>query len=87
LDATEKKKKARKALVIPYGGSGGVVAAHVDPGSIRGLALERDGADVGPLHKTHGDERAADWARAAVPFVLRMTHEEAGETRTVPGFR
>ena len=87
LDATEKKKKARKALVIPYGGSGGVVAAHVDPGSIRGLALERDGADVGPLHKTHGDERAADWARAAVPFVLRMTHEVAGETLTVPGFR
>lgn len=87
LDATEKKKKARKALVIPYGGSGGVVAAHIDPGSIRGLALERDGADVGPLHKTHGDERAADWARAAVPFVLRMTHEVAGETLTVPGFR
>ena len=87
LDATGKKKKARKALVIPYGGSGGVVAAHVDPGSIRGLALERDGADVGPLHKTHGDERAADWARAAVPFVLRMTHEVAGETLTVPGFR
>lgn len=87
LDATEKKKKARKALVIPYGGSGGVVAAHVDPGSIRGLALERDGADVGPLHKTHGDERAADWARAAVPFVLRMTREVAGETLTVPGFR
>jgi hypothetical protein len=49
--------------------------------------LERDGADVGPLHKTHGDERAADWARAAVPFVLRMTHEVAGETLTVPGFR
>lgn len=87
LDATEKKKKARKALVIPYGGSGGVVAAHIDPGSIRGLALERDGADVGPLHKTHGDERAADWARAAVPFVLRMTREVAGETLTVPGFR
>lgn len=87
LDATGKKKKARKALVIPYGGSGGVVAAHIDPGSIRGLALERDGADVGPLHKTHGDERAADWARAAVPFVLRMTHEVAGETLTVPGFR
>ena len=87
LDATEKKKKARKALVIPHGGSGGVVAAHIDPGSIRGLALERDGADVGPLHKTHGDERAADWARAAVPFVLRMTHEVAGETLTVPGFR
>jgi NAD(P)-dependent dehydrogenase (short-subunit alcohol dehydrogenase family) len=87
LDATGKKKKARKALVIPYGGSGGVVAAHIDPGSIRGLALERDGADVGPLHKTHGDERAADWARAAVPFVLRMTREVAGETLTVPGFR
>ena len=87
LDATEKKKKARKALVIPYGGSGGVVAAHIDPGSIRGLALERDGADVGPLHKTHGDERAADWARSAVPFVLRMTREVAGETLTVPGFR
>jgi len=86
LDATEKKKKARKALVIPCG-SGGVVAAHIDPGSIRGLALERDGADVGPLHKTHGDERAADWARAAVPFVLRMTREVAGETLTVPGFR
>jgi hypothetical protein len=49
--------------------------------------LERDGADVGPLHKTPGDERAADWARAAVPFVLRMTHEVAGETLTVPGFR
>jgi NAD(P)-dependent dehydrogenase (short-subunit alcohol dehydrogenase family) len=72
---------------FPYGGSGGVVAAHIDPGSIRGLALERDGADVGPLHKTHGDERAADWARAAVPFVLRMTREVAGETLTVPGFR
>ena len=80
-------RKKEKTLVIPYGGSGGVVAAHIDPGSIRGLALERDGADVGPLHKTHGDERAADWARAAVPFVLRMTHEVAGETLHVPGFR
>ena len=45
------------------------------------------GADVGPVHKTHGDERAADWARAAVPFVLQMTHEAAGETVRVPGFR
>ena len=71
----------------PYGGSGGVVAALLDPGRIPGLALERDGADVGPLHKTHGDALAADWARAAVPFVLQMTHEAAGETVRVPGFR
>ena len=71
----------------PYGGGGGVVAALLDPGRIPGLALERDGADVGPLHKTHGDALAADWARAAVPFVLQMTHEAAGETVRVPGFR
>ena len=72
------------SLPYPYGG---VVAALVDPGRIPGLALERDGADVGPLHKTHGDARAADWARAAVPFILQMTHEVAGETVHVPGFR
>jgi NAD(P)-dependent dehydrogenase (short-subunit alcohol dehydrogenase family) len=72
------------SLPYPYGG---VVAALVDPGRIPGLALERDGADVGPLHKTHGDARAADWARAAVPFILQMTHEVAGETTHVPGFR
>ena len=71
----------------PYGGSGGVVAALVDPGPIPGLATERDGADVGPLHTARGDERAADWARAAVPFMLRMTHEAAGETIHVPGFK
>ena len=66
---------------------GNAAATARGSGPIPGLATERDGADVGPLHKAHGDERAADWARAAVPFVLRMTHEEAGETLRVPGFR
>ena len=83
---TADARRMTKQIPVPYSGAG-VVAALVDPGPIPGLATERDGADVGPLHKAHGDERAADWARAAVPFVLRMTHEEAGETLRVPGFR
>ena len=86
LDET-RRANANVSLPYPYGGGGGGVAALVDPGRIPGLALERDGADVGPLHKTRGDARAADWARAAVPFVLQMTHEAAGETVHVPGFR
>jgi len=81
-----KHSNVSEDVSLPYPG-GGVVAALVDPGRIPGLALERDGADVGPLHKTHGDARAADWARAAVPFILQMTHEAAGETTHVPGFR
>ena len=80
------RKTRKKQKSNPFVG-GGVVAIQIDPGALPGLALEGDGADLGPLHKTHGDERAKDWAHACVPFLLGVTREVTGEVLHVPGFR
>jgi NAD(P)-dependent dehydrogenase (short-subunit alcohol dehydrogenase family) len=63
-----------------------MTAVELDPGALPGLGSASETADVGPLHKTRGDESAADWAKAAVPFVLRLTPEVSGASLHVPGF-
>ena len=63
-----------------------MTAVELDPGALPGLGSGSETADVGPLHKTRGDKSAADWAKAAVPFVLRLTPEVSGASLHVPGF-
>lgn len=63
-----------------------VIAVELNPGTLRGLRHEDPEADVGPLHRAHGDEAAQDWAHAAVPFVMNLTREVSGASLAVPGF-
>ena len=63
-----------------------MIAVELDPGTLRGLRHEDPEADVGPLHRAHGDEAAQDWAHAAVPFVMNLTREVSGASLMVPGF-
>ena len=63
-----------------------MIAVELDPGTLRGLRHEDPEADVGPLHRAHGDEAAQDWAHAAVPFVMSLTREVSGASLMVPGF-
>ena len=37
-----------------------MIAVELDPGTLRGLRHEDPEADVGPLHRAHGDEAAHD---------------------------
>ena len=39
-----------------------------------GLVEESAGADVGPLHHTHGDETAAQWQEGQVSQMLLLPH-------------
>ena len=37
-----------------------MIAVELEPGTLRGLRHEDPEADVGPLHRAHGDEAAQD---------------------------